>query len=396
MAGMTHFALQAVFGQRFHLIPAELSLLVRGDELNHVGIVDITQQVVGLHVMVAGVEVTIMLHGQGIAAGGAEDAQAVLAYPTTQGDVEELHIDFAYIAPHPFLKYGDQKLAILFGLHRPFRNQAAFLQIERPLAPRPLAPAHIGQGQEIGRGSFDDRYELDKIGLQLIAEKTINLQRVAGIGGVNGAQDIVFHLMFAQDFPAAHDLVKTTRSPLVHPVGIVDLLGPVDAEPNEEIILFEESTPLIVQLGAIGLHGMADPLARPFVLIHIFDRKFKKVQPHQGRFTALPGHGHLGSLVRFQQLPDIGFQQFISHTESAAGIKHFLGKEEAVFAVEIADGPGWFDQYMVSGRGIVGHCKHVFLPVQRQIEDKPTQVGRFWQQGGWSFELPGTAQCQAV
>ena len=42
------------------------------------------------------------------------------------------------------------------------------------------------------------------------------------------------------------------------------------------------------------------------------------------RLTALPGHGHVGSAVRFQQLPDVGIQRCLCHPVLFVRIQGFF------------------------------------------------------------------------
>ena len=64
------------------------------------------------------------------------------------------------------------------------------------------------------------------------------------IGGqaVDGHQDVVLHCVFLQQPQPAHDLVEGRRAALIDPVGIVQVARPVDADANQEVILFEELT----------------------------------------------------------------------------------------------------------------------------------------------------------
>ena len=63
VTGETHVTVQAVLGQRIAFIQPKLDLLVRSDQFEHVLLLDITEQIIGFHEMVAGVQVTIVLYG---------------------------------------------------------------------------------------------------------------------------------------------------------------------------------------------------------------------------------------------------------------------------------------------------------------------------------------------
>jgi len=81
---------------------------------------DVAQQVVRLHEVIAGVEVAVMLHGQGVAAGFVEDAYARGGelHPVGQRRLEGLDKDLAYVVEDPFVEDGAEKTPELLGLHR--------------------------------------------------------------------------------------------------------------------------------------------------------------------------------------------------------------------------------------------------------------------------------------
>ena len=136
----------------------------------------------------------------------------------------------------------------------------------------------------------------------------------------------------------------------------MQLTRPVNAEANQEVVLLEKGGPAIIDFGAIGLDSVQDGLPGLFVLFGILHREFKEFKAHQGRLTALPGHGNFRPpAVAFQQLPDVGFQQFIVHPETTAGIERSFGQKKAILAVEVADGPGWFGQKVKERRRSFGN-----------------------------------------
>ena len=61
VAGEAHGAIQAEAGQGVAFVLAELLLLRRCDELEHVRHLDVAEQVVGLDIVVAGVEIAVVL-----------------------------------------------------------------------------------------------------------------------------------------------------------------------------------------------------------------------------------------------------------------------------------------------------------------------------------------------
>ena len=84
---------------------------------------DISQLVVGINKVVAGVHIAVVLDRQRRAALGRKDAERLRhAVPRLQRNIEDLHIDAAYILYHPIVKDLLQEFAELQRLNRPFRD----------------------------------------------------------------------------------------------------------------------------------------------------------------------------------------------------------------------------------------------------------------------------------
>ena len=157
----------------------------------------------------------------------------------------------------------------------------------------------------------------------------------------------------------AHHLVEGAAAALVDSIGIVHLPRAIDAQPHQEVVLFEERRPLVVDLRAVSLNRMQDLLIWPAVLLNQFHRAAKEVQSHQRRLTTLPGYVDLRDLVCLQQLFDVQLQQIVSHAKAAAGIEHLLRQEEAVAAIQVANRAGGLGEQMKSGRGVWRQCQQV-------------------------------------
>ena len=52
--------------------------------------------------------------------------------------------------------------------------------------------------------------------------------------------------------------------------------------------------------------------------------------------------------MRLDQLPDVLLEQVVGHPEPAAGVEHLLREEEAVLAVQVADGACGLGEQMES------------------------------------------------
>ena len=89
---------------------AEALLLLGGDELEHVRLTDVSEEVARLDEVVARVEVAGVLEREREPARLGVDAQpGRLAVPVGEGNVEHLHVHLADVAAGPFLEHVDQE-----------------------------------------------------------------------------------------------------------------------------------------------------------------------------------------------------------------------------------------------------------------------------------------------
>ena len=172
-----------------------------------------------------------------------------------------------------------------------------------------------------------------------------------GFGGGSGrgqkrGQDIEVNVVCLHEAGCLYNLIKGAMPPFVHTVEIMQVFCSVHTQSDQELMLLEKSTPVIVQQGPVGLHGIDDRGARFLVFLQQFHAPSEEIQSHERRLAALPGHLDLRDVLRIDQLPDISFQQFVCHSESAAWIKHFLGEEKAVGTIEVAGSTCRFCEYM--------------------------------------------------
>ena len=89
---------------------------------------------------------------------------------------------------------------------------------------------------------------------------------------------------------------------------------------------------------------MLDDLAGPPVALHELHEVAEEVEAHEGRLAALPGDGDPLGLMRLEELPHVLVEQVAVHAEAAARVEGLLGEEEAVRAVEVADGAAGLDE----------------------------------------------------
>ena len=161
--------------------------------------------------------------------------------------------------------------------------------------------------------------------------------------------------------------------------------GPSIDSPTRKRVLLEERTPLVVQQRAVGLDRVGDALARQRQVVGDLDRTPEEVEAHHRGLAALPRHRDLRRAgVRLDQLPQVGLQQVVGHPEAAARVEHLLGQEEAVLAVQVADGAGRLGQQMErrggafrDQRAAPAFVQHAHASTLRAVREarSPSRVG---------------------
>jgi hypothetical protein len=111
-------ALAAVCVEASKLFSAKFNGLLTVIELIDRCVMNITELIVRVDVVIALVEIAIALQRKGVATLLRENAQpSRLTKPTCESRVEHLHIGCTNVMPHPIVKYDAEKLAILFGIN---------------------------------------------------------------------------------------------------------------------------------------------------------------------------------------------------------------------------------------------------------------------------------------
>jgi len=89
------------------------------------------------------------------------------------------------------------------------------------------------------------------------------------------------------------------------------MLGAVDRQSDQEIVISQEPGPFPVEEEAVRLQGVGHglPLAVPGLDL---DGPFEKVKPHEGRLPALPADTD-GPLAPGQGLPEGFFEDIVAH-----------------------------------------------------------------------------------
>jgi len=258
-----------------------------------------------------------VLYDDILAALRAEGADGVLARET----IREYRIivadaDFVGAGLVPAVEYPTHKIAQLLRRYREIRNTA-------------------GSGI-----SFDARDKLDVPGTKAGTEVE-ELIGVLGVEAINKDEDVVFDVVFPAAVNGSHHFVESSRAGMVGAVMVVVLFGAVDADADEEVVFAEKLAPLVVEQDGVGLQSVADDLAGCAVFPLQLDELLIEIEAHERGFTALPCKTRLGKL-QLEVIGDEAFEYFVAHTLAAPANFGCTALVEAVFAIEIAVGTGWF------------------------------------------------------
>ena len=279
VAGEPYVAAPAVLGQRIEFVLTEGSLLRRGDELDELGLHHIAEQVLRLDEVITRVEVAVVLECDGITTRASEDAHGRgKLEPGSERGVEHLDEHLTDVVSHPLVVDGDEEGAPRIGIDRAVGDAVV---------------AEIVVGWFGPRFALDDRDELDVAKAQVVSEVPVDIERVALVRCVHGAEDVDLHRMRTEMCQPGQDPVGARPTLLVDPVVVVEFGWTVDAEADEEVVLREERRPLVGEQRSVGLDGVQEALARPSESFGQLDRSTEEVQTHERRLATLPGDAHL-------------------------------------------------------------------------------------------------------
>lgn len=94
--------------------------------------------------------------------------------------------------------------------------------------------------------ALHNRNKLDAAEPELIPEESVSLQGVASVFRIDRIEDIAFHSVFLEQPGGPQDPVEGPAACFVFAIKVVKFPGSIQAKSYEEIVLAEESAPLIV------------------------------------------------------------------------------------------------------------------------------------------------------
>ena len=224
------------------------------------------------HKEVAGIDAAVPLHHK-IAAAGAGGGTGTRPLPGQQVDIVVKQPD-AHIVPLlpilvPQVKDGAQESAV------PLRRKG-----EGAPSPLLLHGVQTGNELEVAPSQF----------FQVL------IDRLPPPGGRAGdhTQQIHLHLPFLEQSQGPGHRVPGTPALRIHPVSIVEILGPVQGQAHQEPVVPEEPGPVLVDEGAVGLDGVLHRQPRPQVLPLQLHKALEEGQPPDHGFSPLEGEAHPG------------------------------------------------------------------------------------------------------
>ena len=222
----------------------------------------------------------------------------------------------------------------------------------------------------IGVHALDDRDELDEARTELVAEVAIHLERVVGVGRVHRAQHVEVDAVLLQRRAARITSSNVGRPPLVDAVRVVQRPRAVNAETDEEVVLARGTrTTASSSQRAVGLDRVLDRAARLTILLDVApSTRRKKSSPMSVGSPPCQAIVDLRVRLGLEQLADVGLEDVVGHPEPAARIQHLLRQEEAVLAVEVADGAGRLGEHVKRRCSWGGHARLAEnFPVQDRL-----------------------------
>jgi hypothetical protein len=300
--------------------------------------------------MIAGIHSTVLLDGESIAARRREQAKLILSEPTSESYIEGLDENLPYIAPHPLIENRNEKSAELIGADRAFGDLASAARINWSADTGAPAPAKIRHRNLILDSSFDDGYELQIAGMQIVAKKTIDFSRMFSVGRVNRAENIDIYPVTTQQFVAANDSSEAAAALLVRSIGLVHGLRPVETDSYENVVLFEKLAPFAVQSSPVRLHGVNYVLTRFAMQLNAPHDTAEELKSHARRLSSLPHDVYIANRLCFEKPADVRIEQLVRPPQSVAQIQHFVGKIETISTVKNTNRARGLREHMEAGR----------------------------------------------
>ena len=180
-------------------------------------------------------------------------------------------------------------------------------------------------------------------------QELIHFQASSFRGLVHGGQRIEGHLPGAEDPEAVHHPVEGGLPAFVFPVFVVEVLGSVQGESHQEVVVPEKIGPGGIQQRSVGLEGVEDRFP-----VGVFPLEFHgfpvEIQAHYQWLSAVPVELDFRDVVGCDIVPYHFLQHIHGHAGLPAAIKIGLFQIIAVMAVQVTERTGRFEHNVESRR----------------------------------------------
>ena len=287
--------------------------------------------------MVTRVEIATVFDDGNTAARLAQDAQRMLLPKGRPGSLfKDLYLDPANVLAHPLVKDGTEKKTKRFGGHGV------------------AADAALGIGLWLDQGQKGDGLRLE------LLEEPVHLEGNPDVVGVHHTEDFARHVVPLQELVATDCLLKGGFLVLGDAVQVVQRLRTVEADPNGKPLCRQETAPLLVEQGAVGLDAVRDAPVGRLVLMLQGHKLTKIIQPQDARFPTMPGKADHRIGARVDVLDNVRLQDVVGHNKRRVlRIEALLVQIVAVVAAQVADSAGGFGENLECA-GSLGHVGAFF------------------------------------
>lgn len=183
--------------------------------------------------------------------------------------------------------------------------------------------------------TLDDGGELQVLAA-IVAEEVIEVEGIVGIEVVDHCHGIPFDVVLLEQFDASLHLEKGGAMVGGAPILIVKLLGSIDRDAHEPLVVVEEAAPLVGEKRAIGLDAVADDAATTIISLQLEDSLIEGEGTHQ-RLASVPCEEHFGLCLCLDILANELLEELVAHDMTGlVGIEMTLLEVVAVTATQIA------------------------------------------------------------
>lgn len=309
VAGKAPAAVEALLRQGVGFGIAEASLFGAEHHFYKRFGVQIAEQIFGIHEVVAGIYIAVVLHHSGMAASRCHGAHARWhSAPVGESGIEQLHEVGAYVVGYPFVENSTEEIAPLRRLHRERCHDG-------------FAAGRAGGGEPqcagMAENTLDNRRELYVVTADA-AEEIVEFEGAHGVVVVHHRHGIPVYGVLVEQLDAAHHLCECRPSAAVEAVVVVHVLGAVDRYAYKPVVFLEKAAPFVGEQSSVGLDGVFYRHSAAIFLLEFYGT-FIEVDVAEQALASVPAEQHVGAGLGLDILADELFQQLVAHARRAVG-----------------------------------------------------------------------------